>query len=261
MRRTESATLPVAIANGNGDGDNHKDAACDTDEIVLGAEHLSAAVRLPDGSTLHTVNDVSLQLHAGQSYAIVGKSGSGKTSLISLLGLLNARYQGTLTLEGRDMAAVGDRQRARLRAARIGFVFQNYSLIRQLNVWENVALPLHYASAGANARTARQRRRRALDCLDQVGLKARAKAKPHMLSGGEQQRVAIARALAGEPKLIICDEPTGALDKATGESVMALLMALVATNGCTLVLVTHDPDLAALCQHRYHMEQGALTPC
>ncbi|WP_223851954.1 ABC transporter ATP-binding protein [Bifidobacterium myosotis] len=226
-------------------------------DVLLCARHISAQVPLPDGSVLPIVKDASLTVRSGQSYAIVGKSGSGKTSLISILGLLNANYHGSLTIDGMDMASLSDSRRAQLRASRIGFVFQNYSLIPQLNVWENVALPMEYAHQG----TTRQRKDRAMECLGRVGLADRARNHIRMLSGGEQQRVAIARALACAPQLIICDEPTGALDTGTGDAIMTLLMDLVASGRRTLILVTHDPDIAALCNHRLHMDGGRLTAC
>ncbi|NMM93679.1 ABC transporter ATP-binding protein [Bifidobacterium oedipodis] len=229
----------------------------DEADTVLSTEHLSASVAMGGKEVLRIVNDVSITIRKGSSYAIVGKSGSGKTSLISILGLLNAHYEGTLLLNGHDVATLSNLQRARLRANYMGFVFQNYSLIRQLNVWENVALPMEYAGHSIS----KARKKRSLECLERVGLAHHAKDNVRSLSGGEQQRVAIARALACKPKLIICDEPTGALDKDTGDAVMDLLLELVAADGCTLILVTHDADIAALCEQRFRMDRGMITPC
>lgn len=226
-------------------------------DMLISARHLTAHVASTGKHTLRIVNDVSLDIQRGESYAIVGKSGSGKTSLISILGLLNARYSGELMFDGKNMRSMSDRERAVVRSTRIGFVFQNYSLIPQINVWQNVALPMQYARKGSSSR----RRHRALDCLRQVGLDARAADRPRTLSGGEQQRVAIARAMVCAPDLLICDEPTGALDKDTGDAVMELLMRLVRTEGRTLVMVTHDTDIAKLCQHQLRMDRGMITPC
>ena len=227
------------------------------DQLLVQARGLRCDVHIPGGRLLRVVDDVSLDIRCGESYAIVGKSGSGKTSLISILGLLNSRYEGSLIFDGCDMASIGDRRRAMLRASSIGFVFQNYSLIRQLKVWENVALPLRYSRRGSEPK----RHRIAMEYLERVGLAERGGEYPRTLSGGEQQRVAIARALVCSPRLLICDEPTGALDKDTGEAVMALLMNLVADDSRTLVLVTHDADVAAMCRHRLHMDRGRVEPC
>ena len=205
---------------------------------LIRLEHLSAEVRLPDGERLTTVDDVSASFERGTSTAIIGKSGSGKTSLASIVGLLNNDYDGTLSYDGRDCAAWNDADRARFRCRHVGFVFQNYSLIPHLSAWENVALPLQYRG-GIPLRVIRRRASR--------------------MPGGEQQRVAIARALVGDPDLLICDEPTGALDTETGDMVADILFRHVRELGVTLILVTHDPQLAARCERRLTIDRGRLS--
>ncbi|MCH9276611.1 ABC transporter ATP-binding protein [Bifidobacterium amazonense] len=222
---------------------------------LIQLDHLNAEVRLPDGDHLTTVNDVSASFERGTSTAIVGKSGSGKTSLASIIGLLNTDYTGTLSYDGRDCGAWNDANRSRFRCRHVGFVFQNYSLIPHLNAWENVGLPLQYRG-GVPMRTVR---RRACRMLHAVGLADRADSMPSRLSGGEQQRVAIARALVADPDLLICDEPTGALDTETGDMVAAMLFRQVREQGVTLILVTHDPQLAARCEHQLTIDRGHLS--
>ena len=223
---------------------------------LIRLEHLSAEVRLPDGERLTTVDDVSASFERGTSTAIIGKSGSGKTSLASIVGLLNNDYDGTLSYDGRDCAAWNDADRARFRCRHVGFVFQNYSLIPHLSAWENVALPLQYRG-GIPLRVIR---RRASRMLHTVGLGSRTVCSmPSRLSGGEQQRVAIALALVGDPDLLICDEPTGALDTETGDMVADILFRHVRELGVTLILVTHDPQLAARCERRLTIDRGRLS--
>lgn len=169
-----------------------------------------ATVNLNNGDTLVTVNKANMELKRGNSYAIVGKSGSGKTSLISIIGLLNHSYQGEFLYNGMSVSTLTDSQLSMLRASNIGFVFQNYSLIKHLRVWENIELPLLYSKKKMNTR---QRKEAIRNLLQSVGLEGKENDYPSNLSGGEQQRVAIARALAVSPEAILCDEPTGALDK------------------------------------------------
>lgn len=239
---------------GNVAGSSTVGVGTDATVPVIEARRLSAAVELPDRRRLITVNDASLTLLPYRSYAITGKSGSGKTSLVSILGLLNRDYTGTLRFRGTDTRSFTDRQCARLRGRHIGFVFQNYSLIPQLSVLDNITLPLAYADAAF-----RQSRRRAVNALvKEIGLADRLRERPHALSGGEQQRVAIARALCAGPELLICDEPTGALDTATGMAIMDKLFDLARSHGTTLLLVTHDLDLAARCDKRFDMERGTI---
>ncbi|HFI0794523.1 TPA: ABC transporter ATP-binding protein [Streptococcus suis] len=178
-------------------------------ETIIKTNNLTATVPLKDGSLLTTVNRVNLDLKTGCSYAIVGKSGSGKTSLISILGLLNASFQGQYYYQGKDVSQLSDRELSDLRSQKIGFVFQNYSLIKHLKVWENIDLSLVYAKKKIGMKKRMEVIQKA---LSDVGLDSKQHYYPSDLSGGEQQRVAIARALVIEPQVIICDEPTGALD-------------------------------------------------
>lgn len=223
---------------------------------IIRVEGLTATVKLNDGDFLTTVNNVGFQLSSGESYAIVGKSGSGKTSLISVLGLLNSAFQGEYYYEGMSVSKMSDKELSRLRSREFGFVFQNYSLIEHLRVWENIELPLIYAKTKLNKK---QRQNKIIKLLQMVGLENRQMDFPSVLSGGEQQRVAIARALVSSPHILICDEPTGALDKKTGEYVIKLLLDLVKMEKITLLLVTHDPDLAKTCNTIFTMDEGRIT--
>ena len=223
---------------------------------IIRVEGLTATVKLNNGDFLTTVNNVGFQLSSGESYAIVGKSGSGKTSLISVLGLLNSAFQGEYYYEGMSVSKMSDKELSRLRSREFGFVFQNYSLIEHLRVWENIELPLIYAKTKLNKK---QRQNKIIKLLQMVGLENRQMDFPSVLSGGEQQRVAIARALVSSPHILICDEPTGALDKKTGEYVIKLLLDLVKMEKTTLLLVTHDPDLAKTCNTIFTMDEGRIT--
>lgn len=223
---------------------------------IIRVEGLTATVKLNNGDFLTTVNNVGFQLSSGESYAIVGKSGSGKTSLISVLGLLNSAFQGEYYYEGMSVSKMSDKELSRLRSREFGFVFQNYSLIEHLRVWENIELPLIYAKTKLNKK---QRQNKIIKLLQMVGLENRQMDFPFVLSGGEQQRVAIARALVSSPHILICDEPTGALDKKTGEYVIKLLLDLVKMKKITLLLVTHDPDLAKTCNTIFTMDEGRIT--
>ena len=223
---------------------------------LIRLEHLSAEVRLPDGERLTTVDDVSASFERGTSTAIIGKSGSGKTSLASIVGLLNNDYDGTLSYDGRDCAAWNDADRARFRCRHVGFVFQNYSLIPHLSAWENVALPLQYRG-GIPLRVIR---RRASRMLHTVGLGSRTVCSmPSRLSGGEQQRVAIARAVAKNPKILLCDEPTGALDYNTGKQVLQILQDMSRKKGATVVIVTHNSAIAPIADRVIRMHDGKVT--
>ncbi|MGV9189320.1 ABC transporter ATP-binding protein [Arcanobacterium canis] len=221
---------------------------------LISLVNLNANVLLPDGNHLTTVDCVNLDVEEGHSYSIMGRSGSGKTSLISIIGMLNMRFDGQYLYHGQDVHRMSDRERAKLRAEKIGFVFQNYSLIAHMHVWENVALPLMYSKKMSR----RELRLRSLTALDEVGLANRAHDYPSRLSGGEQQRVAIARALVTNPEFIICDEPTGALDRSTGDRVMETLLALIDQKSVTLLLVTHDQEIAQMCENQLTMDRGRV---
>ena len=220
-------------------------------DIVLEAQGLCKQVSSPEG-TLTIVQDVSLQVRAGESVAIVGASGAGKSTLLALLAGLDLPTRGRVLLDGEDLSALDEDGRARLRAERVGFVFQSFHLIPALTALENVMLPLELAGR-SDARQA------ATEALDHVGLRARIGHYPRQLLGGEQQRVAIARAFVMRPAVLFADEPTGNLDTTTGAKIADLLFALNADSGTTLVLVTHDRTLAARCGRSLIMEAGLLT--
>jgi len=188
--------------------------------------------------TIETIalSEVNLSINRGEFVSVMGPSGCGKSTLLSLMGLLDEPSAGTIEIDGRPVTSYSDKELAGLRNHKIGFVFQSYHLINDLSVRDNVELPLLYRPGVGGA----ERRKRALAALDQVGLNARTNHFPAQLSGGQRQRVAIARALAGQPEIILADEPTGNLDSVMGEEIMELLLALNRDQGTTLVMVTHD---------------------
>ena len=216
----------------------------------LVARNVSYAVDAP-GGRLEIVKDISLELNAGQTLAIVGASGSGKTTLLGLLAGLESPTAGEIWLAGRNLGDLDEDGRARLRRARVGFVFQSFHLLPSLTALENVMLALEIGRID-------QPRERALEALGQVGLDHRLDHYPRQLSGGEQQRVAIARAFAGNPSILFADEPTGNLDRKTGDAVADLLFDLNERNGTALVLVTHDPRLAERCADVATMDDGHI---
>ncbi|HMB40186.1 MAG TPA: ABC transporter ATP-binding protein [Wenzhouxiangellaceae bacterium] len=217
----------------------------------LVARNVGYAVDAP-GGRLEIVKDISLDLNAGQTLAIVGASGSGKTTLLGLLAGLETPTEGAIRLAGRNLDDLDEDGRARLRRARVGFVFQSFHLLPSLTALENVMLALEIGRID-------KPRERALKALGQVGLDHRLDHYPRQLSGGEQQRVAIARAFAGNPAILFADEPTGNLDRKTGDAVADLLFDLNKQNGTALVLVTHDPRLAERCANVATMDDGRLT--
>ncbi|WP_222196109.1 ABC transporter ATP-binding protein [Modestobacter italicus] len=213
-------------------------------------------VRLPDGSLLPVLAGVDLSVEPGEHVSIVGRSGSGKSTLLNVLGLLDSPTAGTYLLDGQPTDSLGGRRRSRLRGETFGFVFQQFNLLPRRTAEENVAAPLLYA----RGREFLTRNRAARAMLDRVGLGPRALSVPEKLSGGEQQRVAIARALVRGPRVVLADEPTGALDVETGAAVMALLAEVTAENGAALVTITHDLSVAALAGRRFRLDHGRLTP-
>ncbi len=217
---------------------------------MIRAENLSKVVESPEGP-LTVLRDINLHVRAGEAVAVVGVSGSGKSTLLGLLAGLDTPSAGRVLLDGVDLNTLDEDGRARLRAARVGFVFQSFQLLANLTAWENVMLPLELGGTAGAREAARA-------VLAQVGLDARRLHYPQQLSGGEQQRVAIARAFATRPKVLFADEPTGNLDQRTGESVVDLLFTLNAAQGTTLVLVTHDLHLAQRCGRRLEIEAGQL---
>ena len=203
------------------------------------------------GHEVHALRGVDIRVTAGESVALMGASGSGKSTLMHLLGCLDTPSSGRYLLEGREVADLSPRERAKVRNSRIGFVFQDFNLLPQLSAIENVALPLLYRRGSSSAR------KTALAALQQVGLADRAKHRPAQLSGGERQRVAIARALVGDPAIVLADEPTGNLDSKTGAEILALLTELHKA-GRTLIVVTHDPEVAAHTSRTLLMRDGRL---
>ncbi len=205
------------------------------------------------GGALEVLRDVSLEMSAGQSAAVMGPSGSGKSTLLNILGTLESPTGGSVRIGGRDPFALSEPELARFRNDRIGFVFQEHHLLPQCSVLENVLLPTLVRRNGDDAPA----RARAL--LDAVGLSARLDHRPAELSGGERQRVAVARALVNRPALVLADEPTGNLDRATGESVGALLGDLPRREGAVLIVVTHSDRLAAMFDRIFDLVDGALV--
>lgn len=201
----------------------------------------------------YALRNFNLEVKPGEFVAVTGPSGSGKTTFLTIAGLLEAFTSGTYQLDGVDVSQMGDDQRSRIRNQKIGFIFQAFNLIPDLNVLDNVEVPLRYRGLSGT-----ERRQRANDALARVGLAARAKHYPGELSGGQQQRVAIARALAGQPRLLLADEPTGNLDSQMARSVMDLLEELH-REGATIVMVTHDPQLAARAQRNVHVIDGQVV--
>lgn len=220
-------------------------------QALIAVSHLSKSVRDASG-TLDILCDIDFSLGAQETAAIVGSSGSGKSTLLSIMAGLDTPTQGTVTVAGQDIFALDEDQRAVLRARQMGFVFQSFQLLGHLTALENVMLPLELAQVA-------QPRVLAREMLARVGLAERLNHYPKVLSGGEQQRVALARAFVVQPALLLADEPTGSLDPATGERIMNLMLSLNQELGTTLILVTHDPALAARCGRCLTLEAGRLV--
>lgn len=201
----------------------------------------------------HALKDFSLQVNEGEFIAVTGPSGSGKTTFLNIAGLLEPFSGGQYVLDDIDVGKLNDNQLADLRNQKIGFIFQGFNLIPDLNLYENVEVPLRYRGVKSA-----ERKKRIERCLEQVGLASRAKHLPQQLSGGQQQRVAIARALAGEPRFLLADEPTGNLDSLMARQVMELLEQ-INRNGATIVMVTHDAELARRTPRNIQIVDGQLA--
>ena len=218
---------------------------------IIAVEHVFKSVTDSTG-TLDILRDIDFRLAPRETAAIVGASGSGKSTLLSIIAGLDTPTRGTVRLDGQDLFALSEDDRAALRAQKVGFVFQSFQLMGNLTALENVMLPLELADR-------RDARKAAADMLERVGLGQRLGHYPKVLSGGEQQRVALARAFVVQPALLLADEPTGSLDFATGESIMRLMFELNRELGTTLVLVTHDRAIAAQCERRITIDAGRVA--
>jgi putative ABC transport system ATP-binding protein len=201
---------------------------------------------------IHALDGVSLVIDKAEFVAVVGRSGSGKTTMLDLMGLLLRPTAGSLFIDDIDTSKLGDRQRAQMRARRIGFVFQEYNLLSGLNVIENVMLPLRYIKDGKNGR------QRALELIERVGLSDRVRHRPTELSGGQAQRVAIARSMMNSPSLILLDEPTGAVDTETAQQLIDLMKRLNREDQVTIVIVTHDLDIAGQASRQIRLKDGRV---
>ncbi|UUC91902.1 MULTISPECIES: ABC transporter ATP-binding protein [Comamonas] len=215
---------------------------------LIAVEQLSKSVSDSTG-VLDILRDINLSFTAGETVAIVGASGSGKSTLLSILAGLDTPSHGTVRLLGQDLFALSEDDRAAVRAQKMGFVFQSFQLLGNLTALENVMLPLELAGQ-------RDARARASQMLERVGLGQRLNHYPRLMSGGEQQRVALARAFVVEPAVLLADEPTGSLDFATGQTIMELMFALNRERGTTLILVTHDREIATQCDRSITIEAG-----
>ena len=220
-------------------------------EPIIAVERVTKQVADATG-TLTILHEISFALRPRESVAIVGASGSGKSTLLSILAGLDVPSSGRVTVAGHDLFALGEDERAALRAQQMGFVFQSFQLLAHLTALENVMLPLELMGR-------RDARSQATEMLQRVGLGERLGHYPRVLSGGEQQRVALARAFVVRPAVLLADEPTGSLDFATGEKVMELMFAMNREAGTTLVLVTHDPQIATRCDRQLRIEAGRLV--
>jgi len=222
-------------------------------QVIISAQQLTQKIELPH-QTLTIFDHLNFNIYAGEQVAITGRSGSGKSTLLGILATLDQASSGQLSVCGEQVESLSEEQRAIVRLKHIGFVFQSFQLLPHLSALENVMLPLrlqkdfNYAEA----------EKKSLKLLAKVGLERQSQQTPKVLSGGEQQRVAIARALISDPKIIFADEPTGNLDGHTAHEIEQLLFDLNRELGTTLVLVTHDPQLAALCQRHYELKDGQL---
>jgi len=218
---------------------------------IIEATHVTRSFQMPAGSVV-AVRDVSLTITPGEYVAVRGPSGCGKSTLLHMLGCVDAPTSGTLLFDGHDVATLSDARRSLLRLRQLGFVFQRFFLLPMLTAWENIELPQSEAGVPKS-----ERRDRTRELLEYVGLAGRADHRPSQLSGGEMQRVAIARALANRPRLLLADEPTGELDRTTGDQIAALLDRVNA-DGTALVIVTHDPALADRARRVLTMRDGRV---
>ena len=220
---------------------------------MLNMTHVSRVYRTDTVET-HALRDFSLYVDEGEFVAVTGPSGSGKTTFLNIAGLLEDLTSGTYELDGRDVSSLSDNERSKIRNEKIGFIFQTFNLIPDLNVFDNVDVPLRYRNMSAS-----ERRKRITEALEIVGLTSRMTHLPAQLSGGQQQRVAIARALAGSPRFLLADEPTGNLDSEMASQVLDLLEDVNRT-GTTIIMVTHEAGLATRARRNIHVLDGRIQP-
>ena len=223
-----------------------------SDQLLINMEGLTK-VFLTDEVETHALAGIHLEVRAGEYLSISGPSGCGKSTLLSILGLLDSPTDGNYRLNGKPVEDLNATERARIRNREVGFIFQSFNLIGDLTVFENVELPLKYRGMRAP-----ERRAKANEALERVGMAHRAKHLPSQLSGGQQQRVAVARAVAGQPSVLLADEPTGNLDSKSGEAVMGLLKELH-DQGATICMVTHDPRYANYAERSIHLFDGRVV--
>lgn len=221
-------------------------------EAVIQIQNVSKTYKMGD-ETVQALDDVSIDFKHGEFWALLGPSGSGKSTLLNMIGCLDSPSSGKCLIDGIDVSTMNDNQLSDLRLNRLGFIFQSFNLIPQLTVAENIALPLFYQGKDDS-----EGRQKAIDLATMVELGHRTGHLPKELSGGQQQRVAIARALINDPKIILADEPTGALDSATGNQIMALLSDMN-KKGITVIMVTHEPEIADFATHKLHMRDGVIA--
>ena len=220
---------------------------------MIAVEGLTRTYGDGDAQT-RVLDDVSLTIESGEFVSIIGTSGSGKTTLLNVIGGLDSAWSGSVKLADRELAKLDDTSLSRLRNETIGFVFQQFNLLDHLSALENVALPAFFGSTAADAAN-----KRAADLLDRVGLSGKHDAPPTQLSGGQKQRVAIARALFAKPSVMLCDEPTGSLDRKTGVDILRLFEQLNADDGITLIMVTHEEHIARMSRRIIRLEDGVVV--
>ena len=225
-------------------------------EVIIDMKHIVKRYFIGQPNELEVLHGIDLQVEKGEFVAVVGQSGSGKSTLMNVIGALDRPTEGEYTLNGVDMFRAADRDLSAIRCNEIGFVFQTYNLVARTTALKNVELPMLYSGTPRGVR-----RRRAIELLRMMDMEERMKHSPDELSGGQKQRVAIARAMANDPAIILADEPTGALDSATGRMIMDIFHRLNKEQGKTIILITHSPELAEETQRILTLKDGLITGC